>query len=317
MGELAVRLDSIPVAIEDLSKFVLIGREKMAAVRAEIRAIDKLNLAEVVRQQKLEEAQMMAEAVLDAEVRLGELTAQIPKNERARTDLLPDTAVAQTKTQVIRKLGFTSKQVERFEKLARHPEIVEQVKAEARERQDIISRAAVLSKIEQKTKSHFTYSTGNFEWYTPKEYIEAARQVMGTIDLDPASCAIANEVVQADTYYTIEQDGLTKPWKGRVWLNPPYADGLIQQFANKLKAHIDSGDISEAIVLVNNTTETNWFNTFVSCASAIVFTKGRVKFYFPNRQIGNPLQGQAVLYCGPHPERFLEVFKAFGWGALI
>ena len=147
MNGLALYQNNLPATVEDLSKFALVGREKLAAVRAEIRAIDKLGLAEGVRRQKLDEAQMISEAVLDAEVRIGTLTPRIPKNERVQTDLLPDTAVAQTKTQAIRALGFTPKQVERFEKLARYPEVVEQAKAEARENDDIVSRSLVLEKI--------------------------------------------------------------------------------------------------------------------------------------------------------------------------
>lgn len=166
-------------------------------------------------------------------------------------------------------------------------------------------------------KPHIAQNSGNNEWYTPSEYIDAARVVMGSIDLDPASSDIANEVVHADTYYTAEMDGLTRIWNGRVWLNPPYAGELIPQFINKLKMHVDNGDITEAIVLVNNATETSWFNKLVGCATAIVFPRARVKFYMPDGKTGAPLQGQAVLYCGKNPERFIEVFSPFGWGAFL
>ena len=49
----------------------------------------------------------------------------------------------------------------------------------------------------------------------------AARQVLGSIDLDPASCATANLVVKARTFYKKDDDGLVHPWKGNVFLNPP------------------------------------------------------------------------------------------------
>ena len=77
--EIATYQQSLPTTIDDLSKFVLVGREKLVSVRAAIRAIDKVKLAQEVRQQKLLEAQDIADAVLDAEVRIGELTAAIPK----------------------------------------------------------------------------------------------------------------------------------------------------------------------------------------------------------------------------------------------
>ena len=79
MSEIIERRSDLPAKLDELSKFVLIGREKLIAVRAEIRAIDKVGLATEVRQQKLREAQDISEAVLDAEVRIGELMREVPK----------------------------------------------------------------------------------------------------------------------------------------------------------------------------------------------------------------------------------------------
>jgi hypothetical protein len=59
------------------------------------------------------------------------------------------------------------------------------------------------------------------EHYTPPDVVEAARAVLGSIDLDPASCAEANAVVKAAHFYDQSADGLARPWAGRVFLNPP------------------------------------------------------------------------------------------------
>jgi len=151
MNEITTNKTQLPTTIDELSKFALIGREKLVAVRAEIRAIEKVGLAEEVRKQKMVEAQEIAEAVLDAETKLGELMSKVPKAQGKRTDKKPtDTAVG--KYDVIKEAGFTPKQVERFETLAKNPDIVEQAKAEARENDDIVSRSLVLNMVKSKKK---------------------------------------------------------------------------------------------------------------------------------------------------------------------
>jgi len=62
----------------------------------------------------------------------------------------------------------------------------------------------------------------NNEWFTPAQYVELAREVLGAFDLDPASCEIANRTVKAAKFYSLEDDGLKYEWHGRVWMNPPW-----------------------------------------------------------------------------------------------
>lgn len=163
-----------------------------------------------------------------------------------------------------------------------------------------------------KAKPHVANNSGDNEWYTPKEYIEAARQVLGQIDLDPASNPLANDIVQSATFYTSEDSGLDKDWCGTVWMNPPYESGLIGQFAEKLCDSYASGNVTSAIVLVNNATETRWFQSIAEQASAACFPKGRVKFWHP-RKVAVPLQGQAILYLGPNTDEFARAFSQFGF----
>ena len=160
-------------------------------------------------------------------------------------------------------------------------------------------------------RPHVSYNSGNNEWYTPADIIEAARAVMGSIDIDPASNDIAQKVVKAKIYYTAETNGLNKKWTGNVWLNPPYASELIGKFVDKLIK--EQEHYEQAIILVNNATETEWFRKIISIASAVCFPKGRVKFYLPDGKTGAPLQGQAILYIGASPKKFTDTFLKVGW----
>lgn len=139
----------LPIKLEDLAQFVLIGREQLTAVRAGIRALNKLDVAEGVRKQKREEAQMLAEALLDAEVRIGEILAAMPKaggGDRKSENFKIDSAVDfdNSKMKAAEQLGFNQKQVERFQTLAANKDLVEAIKQEAREADDLPTRTAVL-----------------------------------------------------------------------------------------------------------------------------------------------------------------------------
>lgn len=144
MNELSTMTKQLPDTLPDLSKFALIGREKLNAVRAEIRAIEKVGLAKEVHEQKLLEAQEIAEAVLDAEAKIGELTSKIPKASGNYSES-ENRPVA--KNTVTSDMGMSKDQVSRFERLAKHPEAVQQAKAQAREDGRIVTRQDVLRTI--------------------------------------------------------------------------------------------------------------------------------------------------------------------------
>lgn len=148
MNELSESVRQLPDTLEDLSRFVLIGRAQLKAVRDAIKHIDKIGVAKEVHEQKLREAQEIAEAVLDAEVKIGELTSRMEKATANQYTVQKDNGVPkQSKAAQLEEIGITEKQKQRFEALAKHPEIVEQAKADARENDRIVTRQDALNRI--------------------------------------------------------------------------------------------------------------------------------------------------------------------------
>lgn len=149
------------------------------------------------------------------------------------------------------------------------------------------------------------------EWYTPADYIEAARRVMGSIALDPATSELAQTVVKADAYLTKFDNGLAQPWLGAtVWLNPPYSD--TQRWVDKLGAEYAKGIfIKQAIILVNNATETTWFQALLA-GYPVCLPSRRLAFWRHDHSNVGARQGQAIFYLGPNVETFVSEFAQFG-----
>ena len=132
-------------------------------------------------------------------------------------------------------------------------------------------------------------------------------------DLDPASSHVANRAVQAAQFFSEETNGLEKEWAGRVWLNPPYAQPAISHFADKMVAEWESARVEGAIVLTHNYTDTAWFQKLANAASAICFTRGRVRFVSPTGELAAPTQGQAFFYFGHEADLFADAFADVGF----
>jgi hypothetical protein len=169
-------------------------------------------------------------------------------------------------------------------------------------------------------------------WFTPPDYIKAVREVLGAIDLDPASCEAANRIVQAARYFTAADNGYGREWHGRIFLNPPYghcwpdgrerkpapgkrhASGLSAQehWTRRLIREYQAGNVTAAILLVNANTGEQWFQAL--WPFPICFVNHRIRFIpggsmDPRKQ---PTKSNAFVYFGPRPARFTEVFGQFG-----
>jgi len=155
------------------------------------------------------------------------------------------------------------------------------------------------------------------EYYTPEIYTNAAREVMGSIDLDPASCWLANnQYVKAERYFSRKDDGLTKVWFGNVWLNPPYSttrgkssqmiwtDYLIEQYKN--------GNVKQAVALIKSALGYIWYESLVKDCW-ICLAEDRIPFIrHDGKQKGKAKHGTTFLYLGDYPDKFFLEFSKFG-----
>jgi ParB family chromosome partitioning protein len=132
---------------------------------------------------------------------------------------------------------------------------------------------------------------------------------MGGIDLDPASCAAANEIVRAATYYTIRDDGLMRPWFGRIWLNPPYGSHA-QKFVRRFTELFAEGAIEQGCLLLStHHVTTHWFTDSIGDLDKLEFRpRGRLRFsHQPDVD-----HGSVILGVGVDPDRFTGAFSPLG-----
>lgn len=170
-------------------------------------------------------------------------------------------------------------------------------------------------------------SKKHVNWYTPPKYIEMARQVMGSIDLDPASCDVAQSWIKAKRYYG--DSGLYAPWYGNVWFNPPFDNTAL--WINTFYAWLNKDIINQAMVLVNSNHGYNWYEELwrkfpVCCARERIefltdYDIGECK-YGNGKQVlvgdqtlmvkGQAKRGQTFVYYGPNIETFIKLFTPIG-----
>ena len=198
--------------------------------------------------------------------------------------------------------GITKQQVSKWQRRLAEPE----------KYRDMLYGAAYHKAMAEMSNTTATKWTGNPESYTPEKYIEAARRVMGSIDLDPATNALAQETVKATEWFDEGENGLLQPWSGCVFLNPPYSFPEIGQFIEKLMAEIECGNVTEAILLTNNNTDTKWWHLAATVASGVCFTLGRINFYKADGTITQPTNGQTFFYFGDKVEVFVDEFASIG-----
>lgn len=164
--------------------------------------------------------------------------------------------------------------------------------------------------VEVNGNGNIHFSSDSEEWYTPADIVERVIQVLTGIDLDPCSNSQEAPNVPAALHFSKAEDGLTREWNGKVWMNPPYGRS-IGQWIGKLVSEYEAGRVTEAIALVPARTDTAWFaalRDFPRC-----FVQGRITFLKPDGSKADPAPfPSALVYLGPDIDQFAKVFADLG-----
>jgi len=174
-------------------------------------------------------------------------------------------------------------------------------------------------------------TSGEVEYYTPVEIVEAARRVMGGIDLDPASSENANRIVKATRIFTAQDDGLARLWHGRIWLNHPFGRAEEACGASCIKEHIHhaypyhgntkwiaklvreyyEGRTVEACNITYAATSEAWFQPLARLPQCSLVP--RTNYRLPDGTIKKGVsKGSVVTYFGKNVAAFAREYKSFG-----
>jgi len=162
----------------------------------------------------------------------------------------------------------------------------------------------VYNKLANTSKLKVHHSSESVEHYTPPAIVQLVTACLGEIDLDP--CSNDAKTIPAKQHYTAKDNGLDLPWRGRVYMNPPYGDGIDRWVAKLCEEH-ERGDVSEAIALVPARPDTQWFKclrNYVCC-----FVEGRLTFGGSTDPAPFP---SAIFYLGDDIGKFYHQFAGTG-----
>lgn len=147
-------------------------------------------------------------------------------------------------------------------------------------------------------------SGGRDDWETPPELLERVR-AFGPILLDPATGP--HNPTRARRFYTIEDDGLTRPWRtvGLVYLNPPYSE--MSAWSAKVVSERDN--YGELVALTAARCGTRWYTRLQEHSPVWLEMQGRVRFVGARDSAPFP---SALFYFGESPDRFVSHFADLG-----
>jgi hypothetical protein len=148
MNAMTVTNIELPDTLEDLTQFVLVGKAKLSAYMLKLKTVNKLSVAQEIRDQTLQEAQEISTALIAAEQRIGELLLAIPKQAgRPSENFSTCVEKLKTKAETVKEMGYSKDEAADYQTMAKHPEVVQRVIDEALAKGEVVTKTQVLREI--------------------------------------------------------------------------------------------------------------------------------------------------------------------------
>lgn len=153
--------------------------------------------------------------------------------------------------------------------------------------------------------------SGDYEYYSPLPIVDAARNTMGGIDLDPFSSLTANEKIKATKIFTLDDCGFKNKWFGRVWMNHPFSREMNVRCIQKIDLEYKLKRIEQACCITFAATSEKWFQPLMLYPQC--YLSPRTNYYMPDGTLKKGVtKGSVVTYFGDNLDAFVAEFKKFG-----
>lgn len=154
-------------------------------------------------------------------------------------------------------------------------------------------------------------TSGEQEYFTPMPIVDAARRVMGSINLDPASSTLVNERIRAGAIFTKNYDGLKQEWFGNVWVNHPFGRRENPLWVRKMVVEYNRMDVLAITCITFAATSEEWFQPLMEYPQC--YLTPRTNYYLPDGTLKRGVsKGSVMTYMGPAVDKFALEFASMG-----
>lgn len=154
-------------------------------------------------------------------------------------------------------------------------------------------------------------TSGKTAYFTPKAITVRASFAMGGIDLDPASCPAANLIIGAKWFWTKDDNGLSKSWHGKVWMNHPFSREGNAKWINKLVEEYECGNIEQACCITFACTSEKWYQPLLKQPLCFLYPRTNYLDEHGQKVVG-VTKGSTVAYFGRNVNEFVYYFSQLG-----